>query len=116
MRKKIDMTRFLIVFYLLVTPVLYAGAIESLEMLVAATRQQLEWQEELLLHTQQFEVLRTSFIESQDDPVLGTRMVRQAMRIHDLIEQAHLAHVFSEDFLEEISFFHDLGTLHRIHA
>ncbi len=108
------MARYIFLFSLYLSTYLLAGPTESLELLIAATRQQLEWQEELLLHTKQFESLRVSFLESQDDPVLGTRMVRQAMQIHMLIEQAHLAHLFSEDFLEEISFFYDLGTLHRI--
>lgn len=107
------MKRFSLLLLFAITP-LFGSELETLETLIETTKTQLGRQEKALELLKEFQAVRTSFLASEDDPRLATRMVRVAMALHETIEQGHLSYVFGQDFLEEIAYFNDMGNLHRI--
>lgn len=53
-------------------------------------------------------------MEKPDDARLGAQLVRVSMQLHAHIVAAHLTHLFTADFIEEIAFFNDVGQQHRM--
>jgi hypothetical protein len=108
------MKRASIFFLLIALQPLMGDEIKTLQILIDATKLQLENQEKILVHLKEFELAKRAFMASQDDPGLGKKMVRKAMILHEAVEQAHLSYLFSVELMEEIAFFNDMGQAHKI--
>ena len=80
-----------------------------MKQLIETTEKSLEEQRRLLAHLEEFYKARILFVEDSNNAKAGAALVRAAMRINKELEQEHLAHLFSSEFLEEIRFFNQVG-------
>lgn len=83
--------------------------IEVVQELVAVTEKSLAAQKELLIALVKLKQARSAFIEDPTSRKLATDVVKAAMLVQRQIENEHLAHLFSSDFLTEIQFYNQLG-------
>ncbi|MCP5469541.1 MAG: hypothetical protein H7A36_03440 [Chlamydiales bacterium] len=85
-------------------------AIGVVKELIVTTERNLESQRRLLTYLEDFYKARDGFVQDSANAQLGASLVRAAMRVHKEMEEEHLAHLFSTEFLEEIRFFNQMGT------
>ena len=83
--------------------------IEIVQSLIQATQKNLYEQQMLLKLVVEFKQTRASFVAQPTNRRLATALVKTAMSISRQIEQEHLTHLFSSDFLTEIRFFNQVG-------
>lgn len=80
-----------------------------IEQLIATTQKNLYSQEELLRTLNAYNTTRDAFIANPDSSKLATLLVKKAMRLQSHLEKEHLSHLFSSDFLTELSFYNQVG-------
>lgn len=105
--------KFLIPIFFVFSTLPLVGADEEIEVLqdlISVTQKSLNAQKELLTALVKFKVARNAFVEEPTSRKLATILVKTAMVVYKKIEEEHLAHLFSSDFLTEIQFFNQLGT------
>ncbi len=83
--------------------------IEILRELISSTQKSLTAQKELLTALVKLKNARSAFIEDPESRKHATELVKAAILIQKQIENEHLAHLFSSDFLTEIHFFNQLA-------
>ncbi|NGX61899.1 MAG: hypothetical protein K940chlam9_01390 [Chlamydiae bacterium] len=108
------MTSLLSIFFsfLLLSPSLFAEfktEIDVIEELVTATEKNLLFQKELLQSMQTFQRAREAFTKDPTSARLATILVKSATRLTRKIEEEHVAHLLSPEFLTEIQFFTLVG-------
>ena len=103
--------KFLLVTLLLFSPLFAApqDEISVLEELIDTTKKNLEGQQALLKILFEFKEARDAFIQDPDSNRLATTLVKRAMRLQKQVEQEHLSHLFSADFLMELTFYNQIG-------
>lgn len=87
----------------------YDEEVLIVQELIKATQNNLKAQNELLSSLIKFKQARQAFIEDPTSRKLATLLVKTAMAVQNQIENEHLAHLFSQDFLSEIQFYNQLG-------
>jgi hypothetical protein len=80
-----------------------------IEQLIETTQKNLINQKALLEKLRAYHQARDAFIGDPDSSKLATWLVKRAMHLHLHLEQAHLSHLFSTDFLTELSFYNQVG-------
>lgn len=80
-----------------------------IQELINTTQKNLEAQQAVLKILVEYNTAREAFITDPDSSKLATRLVKKAMRLQNHIEQEHLAHLFSADFITELSFYNQVG-------
>lgn len=100
-----------IVILLLFPFALFASDVELevMEELITATQKSLKSQKALFLSLVAFKEARASFIEDPTSRKRASDLVKAARMVQIELDQDHLAHLFSADFLSEIKFFNQLG-------
>lgn len=93
----------------LTTSLLAEDELDTMDRLIALTSEQLEAEKELRAHMGQLSQLKSQFYAGKDTPAQAKKIVHTARRIYHMIEDFHLQHVFSPEYLEEISFFTSLA-------
>ncbi|MCC5832743.1 MAG: hypothetical protein JJU12_06855 [Chlamydiales bacterium] len=83
--------------------------IEVVRDLISVTENSLAAQKELLTALVKLNQAKSAFIEEPTSRKLATDVVKAAMLVQKEIENEHLAHLFSSDFLNEIQFYNLLG-------
>jgi hypothetical protein len=83
--------------------------IDVVEQLITTTKKNLDAQQRLLQMMIAYNQAKESFLEDPDSSKLATSLVRKSMLLHHHIMQEHLSHLFSTDFLVELSFFNQVG-------
>ncbi len=103
--------KLLLASIFLFTPLLAAPQDEILilEELIETTKKNLDTQQQALKILIAFKDAREAFIANPDSGKLATALVKRAIRLYNLIEDEHLAHLFSQDFLMEIAFYNQVG-------
>ena len=84
-------------------------ALDTIKQLIATTEKSLDEQRSLLSLVEAFYQARALFVADSDDQKAAVTLVRAAMRVHRELENEHLSHLFSSEFLEEIRFFNQVG-------
>lgn len=93
-----------------VDPVALDPELEVMEELIQATQKSLKFQKNLFLSLIAFKEARASFVEDPTSRKKASVLVKAAKCVQKELEQDHLTHLFSPDFLHEIQFFNQLGT------
>lgn len=88
--------------------------LSSLLELIETTKSNLAEQQRLLKHLLEFKKTREYFVGEPNNPKLATELVRAAMRLHSLLKESRVIHLFSSDFLSELSFFNEVGEKHQL--
>lgn len=84
-------------------------SIDLVKQLIEATEKSLDDQKRLLTQLEEFYRARALFVEDSQNSRAGAALVRAAMRINKQLEEEHLSHLFTSEFLEEIRFFNQVG-------
>lgn len=103
--------KFLLAFLLLTLPLSAAPQDEMLviEELISATKRNLASQEELMRKLVAFKGAREAYLANPDSGKYATSLVKQAMQLHQHLEKERVSHLFSNDFLTELSFYNKIG-------
>jgi len=103
--------KFLLVLAFLFSSLLAAPQDEILvlEELINTTQSNLNAQQLLLKKMLEFKEAREAFLADPDSGKLATALVKRAMHLQAHLEKEHLAHLFSTDFLMELSFYNQVG-------
>ena len=103
--------KFILIALFLFASLLAAPQDEILviEQLIETTKKNLDSQERLLKSIQEFNQAREAFLSDLDNGRLATRLVKMAMQLHNYLEKEHLTHLFSSDFLQELTFYNQVG-------
>ncbi len=73
--------------------------------LVETTQKNLTSQKKLLKLLIEFKEAKEAFVKDDDNGKLATGLVKKATLLQQQIENAHLSHLFSSDFLSELQFY-----------
>ena len=80
-----------------------------MQELVVTTEKNLNAQKELLTALLKLKRTRAAFVEEPTSRKYATELVKAAVLVETKIEEEHLAHLFSSDFLTELHFFNQVG-------
>jgi len=83
-----------------------------LEQLIETTQKNLHSQQELLRSLHAYHAARDSYFGDPDSSKRATLLVKKAMKLHTQLTRDHLHHLFSNDFLTELSFYNQVGKGH----
>lgn len=111
-------------FFLFLASLLYAeehspsiqaqDEISVLEELISMTKKSLAEQETLLLEMKKYQFTRENFLENPDSPKWATLLVKASLALKKTMQTGNWAHLFSKDFLEEITFYTEVGKQHGL--
>lgn len=79
--------------------------LESLNILISATKQTLENATALKKQVEDYQKLQQLYLQDADNKELLFHMVRTAFRLNEKIKSTHLEHAFSPEFLSELHVF-----------
>lgn len=101
---------FSLFFFLFVATPLYPSEETAiLEELIDSTKNKLEEEKKLLKLLNIFNETRQAFVLEPDSAKLATKLVNVSLRLQSEMEKSHLTDIFPRDFLEEITFFCQVG-------
>lgn len=84
-----------------------------LASLIAKTKKSVIEQQQLLEMVTDYKKTRQAFVADAANNKLATALVRKAAQIFALIEKNRLADLFPQPFMEEISYFTEVGKRNR---
>ncbi len=79
--------------------------VEVIDHVIRRGEENLHLQKELRKEVAALGELRDRFAKGESSKEHVWNMVKTAKKVLDLIEQEHLAHLFSDEYLEELKFF-----------
>lgn len=83
--------------------------VKTVDHLIEATAQKLEQQKELKALMLLFQQQEERFFRGDESKEHAAKMVRSARQILDLIQKAHLEHLFTSEYLEELALFSSIA-------
>lgn len=110
--------KYLCLLIILFAPILSLADILSLnsdneiavmDRLITATSQQLEEQKALETLMRLFRVQKQQFIEGNETKQQAGLIVKTARQILEKIEELHLQHLFSSEYMEELALFSSIA-------
>lgn len=104
-----DMMKYLLSLALLTSSLFADDDLEIMRELIQSTKKNLTTQEAVLKHMTLFTQLRAAFIADPTSAKIATQLVKTAMTLHAELENENLSHLFSSDFLTELTFFNQVG-------
>lgn len=87
-----------------------ANELQTLDRLINATQTSLEKQRELKSAIADYQKLQELYLKNDQDRELLFRMVKSAHKILNEIKENHLLHVFSPDFISELTLFSQVAS------
>ncbi len=86
-----------------------ADEVSVVDQLIVTTSQQLEMEKHLKRLMLDFKAQKEEFVQGNQTKSHAGRMVRTARQIYELISAHHLQHLFSKDYLDELTFFSSIA-------
>lgn len=89
--------------------VVFENEVEVLEQLIGTTAQKLEKYKELKRIMQEYKSQKEAFALGNHSKQHAARMVKTARKIQETINDQHIAHLFSSEYLEELAMFSSIA-------
>ncbi|MCB1180456.1 MAG: hypothetical protein KDK55_00345 [Chlamydiia bacterium] len=80
-----------------------------LKQLIEATQKSLNEQHTLLQSILRYRAVRELFFDDTTNSRKATNLVKMALQISNQLEESKMTHLFSKEFLEELSFYSSVG-------
>lgn len=81
------------------------GEVQTLNEIIAMTKESLKAQEIIRNKTKAYHQLQIAYLNDPEDRELLFRMVKSSYKLLELINNNHLRHVFTPEFLHELEVF-----------
>jgi len=89
-----------------------SSGVEAIEQLIASTQTRLEEERHLRRLLIQVQEEKEKFIKGEQTRACAARLSAAAQGAIQKIEQEHLHHLFSSEYMEELQFFSSIGDRH----
>lgn len=87
------------------TKLMIQGELSMLDSLIGVTESNLKNQKQLRAEIQDYQTLQGEYLKDTENTELLFRVAKSASRIYSNIEESHLGHTFSPEFLKELKLF-----------